>query len=171
MAVINGGLVQGISHSDIYELVPDKMHRRLLINHRNKKFRYFADRMISENKDLQDVLFYVRDNVSENWFKTLRGTLTSFVLLRFMYFQINPQWYQYRMDLVFYASYVYLQKQLQRTAKVLIECYGLEDKFYNFHFTKKQLYYFSELLADKMFDTSKDMVKHLDKLQSKATKN
>ena len=167
MAVINGGEVIGISHADIYELVPNKSHRKLLINHRNKKFRYFADRMISENKDLQEVLFYVRDNVSENWFKTLRGTLTSFALIRYMYFQRNPQWYNHRMDLVFYASYVYLQKQLQRTAKVLIMNYGLEDRFYNFHFTKKKLYYFSELLAEKMYDTSLDMVKHLEKLNKK----
>ena len=87
------------------------------------------------------------------------------IIIRYMYFQMNPQWYEHRMDLVFYTSYVYLQKQLQRTAKVLIECYGLEDKFYNFHFSKKKLYYFSELLAEQMYQTSLDMKEHYYKLQ------
>jgi len=164
MAIINDGVV-GISHGDIYELIPNKAHRHLLLNHRNKKFSNFADRMISENKEIREVLFYVRDNVSANWFRTLRGTLTSFILLRYMYYLLNPQWYQHRMDLVFFASYVYLQKQLQRTAKVLIENYGLEDKFYNFRFTKKKLYYFSELLAEEMFEDATKMVTHLKKLQ------
>jgi len=167
MAYINGGLVLPITHRDIYDLVPNKSHHKYLTQHRTPKFIHLADRLISVNPDLQEMLGFIRDNVSKSWIKRIKGYIIGYALRMYMFYNLNPQWYAYRMDLLFYASYVFIQKYLQRLASVMINEYGYTNKFYNFYIPKDKLYSLSKLYADSMYETSLDMVKHLKKLQSK----
>lgn len=132
MAYINGGLVLGVSHKDLYELVPNKKHYKYLIQHRTPKHIYLVDRLISYNPELKDMLDYIRDNVSrDSWYKSIKGYVSGYMLRVFMYYQLNSQQYAYRVDLMLYSSYAFLQKYFQRLVKILIEVYNYRDRKIN----------------------------------------
>ena len=123
MGCINGGEVTGFTMADEYELLPDRYKSSVLLNGKPKKFQYLADRMIMVNPQLSELLSYVRDKVSVNWYKTIRGKIINLMLTRYMYFHMYPQRYGHRMELILYANYFIIQQYLQRIVKVLIKNY------------------------------------------------
>jgi len=166
MSYINGGQVISIPMAHEYELLPDRIIAAKLVNGKAKNFQYLADRMLMVNPELKEVLSYVRDKVSVNWYKTIRGRIITLMLTRYMMFQMNPQWYAHKMDLVLFANYSIIKNYLQRIIKVLIKNYGLEDKYYKLYIKPKNLHNLSKLWARDMYDTSLKMVEHYHKLHS-----
>ena len=169
MEAFNGGKVISIPMAYEYELLPIRSMRSNLLKHRAKKYYYLVDRLLMVNSELRMILSYVRDKVSVNWYKTIRGAIIGLVLVRYMMFHLNPQWYQFRMDLVFYANYSIIKNYLQRIIKVLIKNYGLEDKYYKLYITPKNLQMLSKLWAKDMYDDSIKMMEHYHKLKSKTS--
>jgi len=166
MEAFNGGKVISIPMAYEYETVT-RYERQLLTQHRRQKFQYLADRLLMVNSQLREVLEFVKVNVSEKWYKVIRTRILTLMMIRYMMFQMNPQWYAYRADLIFYANYSIIKNYLQRTIKVLIKNYGLEDKYYKLYITPKNLKMLSKLWAEDMYDTSLEMVKHFEKLNKK----
>lgn len=164
MSYINGGQVISIPMAHEYELLPDRYKHSLLVKHRIKKFQYLVDRMIMVNPQLDELLSYVRDKVSVNWYKTIKGRIISLMMVRYMMFQMNSQWYANKMDLLLFANYSIIKNYLQRIIKVLIKNYGLEDKYYKLYIKPKNLHNLSKLWAKDMYDTSLKMVEHYHKL-------
>ncbi len=166
MAVINGGLVLGLSVAEEVELVSRK-NRHLLLQHRAKHFYYLFDRLVMSCSDIQMLTEYVKDKVSDHWYRNIRGRVVGMVLIRYMNYLLNPQWYAYRGDLIFYANWVIIQQYLQRVTKVLILDYGFENKHYAFKIKKDRLFRLSGMFYDDMHDTAKKMVEHYRKLERK----
>jgi len=165
--IINGGDIMAISKAREYQLLPDKRINRNLIKHRTKQFQHLVDRLLLVCDEMRGVLSYVNSEVSENWYKTIRGTILGMLLVRCMIYQMNPVHYKYRGDLIFYANYSIIKNYLQRIIKVLICNYGLEDKYYKLFVPKQKLYQLSELFYDSMYDDSLKMVIHYHKLHPK----
>ncbi len=168
MRYINGGEVASVSSLDEYEFISRK-NRHLLVQHRSKKFSYLADRMVMVNSDLRDLLSYVRDEVSENWYKTIKGRIIGMLLIRYVIFSLYPQQYGHRGELILYANYSIIKNYLQRIVKVLICNYDYPDKYYRFKIEKNDLYQLSQLFYDRMEPTvTKVMVPHYKRLTEKS---
>ena len=168
MRVINGGLVNSFSMRDEYELLPDRDKHRNLIKHRTKKYQYLVDRMLMMNPELSRLMKFIGDRVSKNWVKTIRGRLISLMLVRYMAYNMNPQWSAYRHDLILFGNYSILQNYLHRIVKVLILNYNLPSKLYKLTISKKNLQLLSQLWANDMYDDSVKMLKHYYKLNPNA---
>ena len=167
MSIINGGDVMAISKAREYELLPDRKKAAVLVNGKAKHFQHLVDRMVLVNPDLRVILSYVNNEVSNNWYKTIRGRIITLMLTRCMVFQMNPVHYKYRMELLLYANYSIIKNYLQRIVKVLINSYGLPNKYYKLFIPQNELYKLSQLWADEMYETSLKMVIHYDKLHPK----
>ena len=167
MRYINGGLVTSVPMSYEYELLPDRAMSSNLMKNVTRNFYHLFDRMVMVNPDLKEIMDFVRDKVSVNWYRTLRGRVINLMLVRFMVFQMYPQRYNHQSDLILYANYSIIKHYIQRTVKVLIKCYGLPDRYYKLKIPKEKLYTLSKLWANDMFDTSVKMVTHYHKLMAK----
>ena len=161
----NGGEVFGMTTTEDRKSYPKEIRHKLL-QHRSKHFHFLVDRLTIINSDLREVLRYVRDNVSERWYKSIKGRISGLMLIRYMEYLMYPQQYAYRGDLIFYANYSIVKSYLQRLAKVLILNYELPNRYYGFKVPTEDLYRQSILWTDEMLPTAEKMVKHLHSLTS-----
>lgn len=161
MGVINGRLVPGFS-SD-YELIPNRYHRHLLVQHRIKKYWYLFDRLLMVNPDLQVLMKEIK-SVSEGWAKAVKGRVVGKLLILFMEFSMYPQQYSHRADLMFYASYIFFKKYFQTLHTVLTKRCGKQLDNMTFLVPKKKLLHLSELYADELMDEANEMKQHYQRL-------
>ncbi len=153
-----------ISLAEEYELIPRKISK-LLTQHRTKPYLHLLDRMIMVNPDLKEMLEFVKSKVSENWYKTIRGSILGLFMRRYMLCLMNPQQHAHRMDLILFANYSIIKNYLQRTVKVLISEYGLKNRYYRFKIKTNELYKLSELWSEELFEVcSNKMIPHYKKL-------
>ncbi len=170
MAIINGREVIGMTWADEREFIDEK-NRHLLLQHRTKYFYHLVDRLRMVNPDLDTLLCYVKDNVSVNMYKTIRGRIIGLMLIRYTNFLLHPQWYAHKGDLIFFANYFHIQQYLQRMVKVLICNYDYPDRYYGFKIKKHKLLKMSELFAQGMLPTvEKKMLPHYKKLMDRKEK-
>ncbi|CAI6151285.1 MAG: hypothetical protein SPLUMA2_SPLUMAMAG2_00113 [uncultured Sulfurimonas sp.] len=164
--VYNGGLVVGMTTTEDRKTYPQEIRHKLL-NHRAKNYHYLVDRLMIVNSDLREVLEYVRSNVSENWYKTIKGRIVGLMLVRCMDYELYPAKSSHRGDLIFYANYAIIQSYLFRLVKVLILHYDFPHRYYAFKVPSDELYKQSVLWFDSMYEDSIKMVKHYKRLISK----
>jgi len=172
MAVLNdigeGVRQYSISMAREYELLPDRGKRHLLLQHRTKKYSHLSDKLVDACPELNEVLTHVRDNVSENWYKTIRGRIIGLLLIRCMVYQMSPKCYP-RGDLLLYSNWSIVKSYIQRTIKILILTpeYALPNKYYKLQIPQQKLYELSQLFYDEFYEDSVKMMHHYEKLQKK----
>ena len=169
MAVYNGGTITSIPS---YYRYMTRYQRQLLLKHRAKHFHHIADMIIRSTPELPEMLEFVKNEVSENWYKTIRGHLVWEVMVRYVIFCLNPQHYAHRGDLIFYANYVHLQQYLQRIVSVLINEYNYPHKYHPFKINGDRLYKMSCIFADELIPyTQKVLLPHWEKIKDIPSKD
>ena len=163
-------MYSALSIADRYEMFEyDKKRTHLITKLRTKQFYDLFDRLLMYNTELKLIVEWVEANVSARWSKSIRGYVLNLARVSFMNYLMYPQRWNYQSDLVFKYNYIIIQQYLQRTVKVLIENYGLENKHYALKIKTPALNKLSKLFAEKMFDDSIKMLKHYYKLYPNIT--
>jgi len=163
-------MYSALSLANRYEMFEyDKKRTHVLTQHRIKQFYPLFDRLLMVNPELKLIVEWVEANVSARWSKSIRGYVLNLCRISYMSYLMNPQWSGNQSDYVFKYNYIIIQQYLQRTVKVLIENYGLENKHYALKIKTPALNKLSKLFAEKMFDDSIKMLKHYYKLYPDVT--
>ncbi len=162
----NGGTVFGITIEE-ERLELSRHHRFLLVKSRIAGFNYLTDRIVTSCVDLQELLMYLRSNVSTYWAKRLIGRLTGIILVRLKMYHENPKWYGYRGELMMSASWIICVQYLQRVTKVLQIRHGFPSKYRRFDIDTKRLHQLSGQWYDATYEVANKMVIHHAKLKAK----
>ena len=171
MSINNGGEVIGMTYHDERQFL-SRYNRFILTHHHTKRFYHLFDAMLRVNPELREMVVFVRKNVSENWWKNIRGRVINDLMVRYLYYSLHPQQYAFKGYLVLYANYFYIQQYLQRIVRVLIENYNYESKFYNFAIKTESLLRLSNLWGDEMIPFAKDkLVSDYNRLMSRLAKS
>lgn len=165
MALHNGGAVFGITIQEERDDIT-REHRHLLLQHRAKHFNYLTHRIIASCKDCQEVLGYLKDNVSEYWYKRAIGRITGIILIRLYMYHASPSWYNFRGELMMSASWIICVQYLQRLTKLLTIKFGLPPKYRRFQIPSKRLHQLSSQWYDDTYNVAQKMVKHHKKLKA-----
>jgi len=122
---------------------------KLLFQHHSKDYYYLVDRIVMVSPEWK-VVFDAIGGVSKRWLKSVKGRIVGIMLRRYMMYLDNPQWYGNYGDYFFASTYSIIKSYLQRVIKVLINNYGLHNKYYKLQIPKHKLIKLSELFYTGM---------------------
>ncbi len=122
---------------------------KLLFQHHSKDYYYLVDRMVMVSPELKVVMDSV-GGVSKRWLKSVKGRIVGMMLRRYMMYLDNGNWYGNHGNYFFSANYSIIKSYLQRVIKVLINNYGLHNKYYKLQIPKSKLIKLSELFYTGM---------------------